>query len=205
MLSLFVAFAAAVAAPPQASATPVSGGISPAAKTAGKQSAVLDSLYQAALVLLHQKSWYEASIVLERIWLLQPDYRNVIDHLAVARAQMCISGAGGSRSQVGRHSLYRGGMLTMVAALPLLAYLLLAPAPRVRFYAWRGDYERAAQICEKALARHPHRVSLYLTLANLYLLAGRRDQRARTAYALMRLLHLVSSYSEEDRPIIVPG
>jgi tetratricopeptide (TPR) repeat protein len=169
MLLLFVAFTAtAVATQPKTSSTPACAKIAPAAKTFEKQSVVLDSLYQTALVLLQQKNWYEASIVMERIWMQQPDYRNVIDHLAYARAQMCISGAGGSHSPISRHSLYRRGALTMLVALPLLAFLLLAPAPRAWFYALRGDYDAAARIYEKALARHPHRLSLYLTLANLY-------------------------------------
>lgn len=86
---------------------------------------------------------------------------------------------------------------TRPIAPPLLAFLLLAPAPRAWFYTLRGDYE-AARICEKTLARHPHRVSLYLKLANLYLLAGRRDRRAMTAYAMMRLLRLVFRRHEES-------
>lgn len=195
----------AVAASPGTSSAPVPDRIVPAAKTFAKQSVALDSLYQTALVLLQQKNWYEAAIVLERLWVQQPDYRNVIDHLAYARAQMCISGVGGSRSQVSRHALYRRGALTMLLALPLLAFPLLAPAPRAWFYILRGDYDTAARIYEKALARHPHRVSLYLKLANLYLLAGRRDRRAMTAYAMMRLLHLVSHYREDGSPIIAPG
>ena len=83
--------------------------------------------------------------------------------------------------------------------------LMTWPAFRAWIHVFSGNYAAAIQIYEKRLARQPHRLPLYLTLANLYLLAGRRDRRARTAYAMIRLLHLVSHHREEDSPIIAPG
>lgn len=159
------------------SLTPASGGFIPEAKVMAEHGAALDSLYQTALILLQQKNWYEAAIVLERIWVQEPRYRNVIEHLAYARAQTCVVAAGDPDARRDRHAVYRHGAVTMLVALPLLAYLLFAPAPRARFHAWRGDYEAAAKIHEKAVTRYLHRMALDCASAHFYRRVSRYDPR----------------------------
>lgn len=80
----------------------------------------------------------------------------------------------------------------VVIAGSLFVLLIAWPTSRAWLYVLSGNYDEAIRIYEEKITRRPSHLRLYLTLANVYLLAGRNDQRALTAYTVMRLLHLAS-------------
>lgn len=93
----------------------------------------------------------------------------------------------------------------MMLIAPMLAALFTWPIFRAWCHVLCGNYEAAIRIYEKRLAENPAHLRLYLTLANLYLLAGRRDARAVTAYAMMRLLHSACNNAYKDGAHIRAG
>ncbi|NUM75993.1 tetratricopeptide repeat protein [candidate division KSB1 bacterium] len=88
-----------------------------------------------------------------------------------------------------------------LTCVPLLALLFAWPTFRAWLHALGGNYDAAIRIYEKKVARQPSHLRLYLTLAHLYLLAGRHDQRAVTAYVMIRLLHFASSNAAKNAPV----
>lgn len=72
--------------------------------------------------------------------------------------------------------------------------LVLLPIPRAWLLALCGKYAAATEIYENQLARRPHHLPLYLTLANLYLLAGRHDERALVAYRVVLQVRLATHH-----------
>jgi hypothetical protein len=62
-----------------------SAGIAPAVAT------LLDSLYYVALAHLEQEKWAQAAFIFEKILYVQPNYRDVVDRLALARVRMSMA------------------------------------------------------------------------------------------------------------------
>jgi len=97
-------------------------------------------------------------------------------------------------------------MSAVILLIALGAGIVVAlPIPRAWLLALCGNYAAATEIYENQLARKPNHLPLYLALANLYLLAGRRDERALIAYRVvlqMRLAtqHLQSLKRFDSRP-----
>ena len=75
-----------------------------------------------------------------------------------------------------------------------ISLLLALPIPRAWLLALCGKYAAATEIYEQQLARRPHQLPLYLTLANLYLLAGRQDERALIAYRVVLQMRLATQH-----------
>lgn len=58
------------------------------AQIAPSVSTILDSLYYVALAHLEQEKWAQAAFIFEKILYVQPNYRDVVDRLALARVNM---------------------------------------------------------------------------------------------------------------------
>jgi len=175
------------------------------AAIAAASSAPLDSLYQSALASLQKEDWLQAMVTLEKLQLLQPTYRDVVDRLAYARANLHQAGISGSAllEQTGsRSSFYIGGAIVALMVLPLLGFIVFSSTVRAHFYFWRGDYAAAAEIYEKLLVRYPQRAKLYVALANIYFLMGRSDERAMRVYKMVLQLNLATRNREEINSLV---
>lgn len=81
--------------------------------------------------------------------------------------------------------MIRESALAVIGMVLLLGMAILSPLCRAWVHALLGNYAAAAKIYEKRLTRHPQRLHLYVRLAALYILAGRRDERALEAYQMV--------------------
>ncbi len=170
----------------------------------------LDSLYQAALAAMNKADWQQAAFNLEKIQLLQPNYREVVDLLAQTRVNLASAGKpeAAAKSQQGGASVFVGGAIAALGVffalivLPFIGVVLVSPTVRVRYHIFRGHYAEAAQIYEKLLVRRPNRKKLYPTLANLYLRLGRRDEAALKVYEMALQLDIAERHREEINSIV---
>jgi len=165
-----------------------------AKKTSPKTSAMADSLYQAAQVSAEAQDWVQTVIILEKIALLAPDYRDVNTRLEQARTQLKLAAehtvAQKQEEPEAAWIWQNAGMLTALLLVPLLGFVMMSPTTRARYHLMRNDYSAAAAIYERLLARRPERTKLYPALANLYFLLGRRDPQALRIYKTILQLNL---------------
>ena len=164
---------------------------------------VIENLYQEALAARSQENWMQAVVALEKLQLLQPNYRDAITLLAESRAQLLLAGKKPvEREPAGYSLLSIGGALAVIVLLPLLGYAVFSPTARARFHLLRGNLLAAAQIYEKILLRHPERVRLYPLLANLYLLMRRQDEPAMKIYKAILNLNIATQKREEINALV---
>lgn len=164
----------------------------------------LDSLYQEAAAASERRDWIQAIVNFEKVQLLQANYRDVVDRLAQARANVTLAVQSGNKAATAADSkvpFYVGGTVALIAG-PLLGLFLFSPMARARLHLIRGDYPAAMQIYENLLRRHPARVKLYPVLANLYLLQGRRDENAMKIYRTILQLNLATNDHDEINNIV---
>ncbi|RME01771.1 MAG: tetratricopeptide repeat protein [Calditrichaeota bacterium] len=170
------------------------------------REATLDSLYQVALYLMEQKSWSEANVVLEKIRILDPGYKDIVDLLATTRTNMASASKTTPSLKAGNtlasRLLFWGGLGFTLVSVPLIGMFIFLPAVRARFYLLRGNYVAAAQIYEKLLERNPGRLKPYPVLADLYLLLGRRDDQALNIFKVIVRLKLTTKRQEQIEEIL---
>jgi len=173
--------------------------------------AFLDSLYLAALAAMKEEDWRQAAFNLEKIQLLQPNYREVVDLLARVRVNLAVAEkpnveAGPRQTNV--PYLFIGGAIASIGAfialivLPFIGVVLISPTIRARYHTFRGHYAEAAQIYERLLVRRPSRKKLYPALAGLYLRLGRRDEAALKVYEMTLQLNLADRQRDEINSIV---
>jgi tetratricopeptide (TPR) repeat protein len=165
----------------------------------------VDSLYQSALVAFEMGDWVQAVVALEKIKLLRPDYRDVSDLLVRARENLKWApndGVNEESDSGGWLSPYLGGALAALLLLPLLGFVVFSPVMRARIFLLRGNYAAAARLYERVLARHPNKVKHYPTLANLYLLLGRSDEKALKIYKTVVHFNLATRNREEINSVV---
>lgn len=181
------------------------------AVTTAPSYALLDSLYQSALVAMGKEDWRQAAFNLEKIRLLQPNYRETVDLLARTRVNLASAGKFETVAEPQKGSnpnLFVGGAIAAFGAfialivLPFIGVILISPTARVQYHIFRGQYAEAAQIYEKLLVRRPTRKKLYSALANLYLRLGRRDEAALKIYEIALQLDLAGRNREEINSIV---
>jgi hypothetical protein len=97
-------------------------------------------------------------------------------------------------------------LVVALIVLPALGFVIFSPTTRARFHLMRGNYAAVTQIYEKMLERHPERFklqpALVNTLANIYLLMGRHDERAIEIYKIVQQLNLANGKREEIDAIV---
>jgi len=181
------------------------------AVTMAPSYALLDSLYQSAQAAMEKEDWRRAAFNLEKIQLLQPNYREVVDLLAQARVNLASAGKPETAAEPQKDSnpnVFVGGAIAAFGAfialivLPFIGVILISPTARVHYHIFRGHYAEAAQIYEKLLVRRPSRKKFYPALANLYLRLGRRDEAALKIYEMALQLNLVNRNREEINSIV---
>lgn len=140
-----------------------------------------DSLYLEAQVAMAKQDWIHAVITLEKLQLVRPNYLNAADQLMQARANLNtveLSRVGPISTRAGRLMAY----LLPVLSVGLIVLIGLLPTSRARFELMRGNISAAARIYERMLKRSPHRLRLYSSLADIYLMQERRDEQALQLY-----------------------
>lgn len=98
-------------------------------------------------------------------------------------------------------TIFYKGTLMALGAVAVVGLAMLLPRCRAWMHVLLGNYMAAAAIYERRLARHPHRFHLYLKLAGLYILAGRRDAPALTAYRIIWEISQAIKISVESKPV----
>lgn len=168
------------------------------------KAALLDSLYMSGLTLAAERKWLEAVLQLEKVQLLQPNYREVAGLLQTAKAHLQTAAPQPEQKATLRAKslLSMGPLLAFAVLAPVLGFVALSPAVRARYHFWRSNYGEAARIYEKLLARHPSRVRHYPALAGIYLLQDRRDEPALKVYKAVLRLHLPFRHCEEINSIV---
>lgn len=166
--------------------------------------ASLDSLYHLGVASQEKRDWLQAVVAYEKVQLLQPSYRDVVERLSLTRAHLNQSDAfhSASASELWSSPLYVGATMIGLVVIPLLGIIVLSPNARARYHLLRGRYAAAAEIYERVLARHPERAKLYSALANLYLLLGRHDERALKVYKTTLQLNLSTRNRDELNSIV---
>jgi len=162
-----------------------------------------DSLYEAGLAALARADWMQALITFEKVHLLKPNYREVVDRLAEARTNLRLTeqaNAATAPSSGNSPLLYAG--LAALVGLPLLGFVMFSPFARARLYLLRGNYSAAALLYEHMLARHPNKIKLCSALANIYLLLGRRDEKALKIFRTVLQLNLATRNRDEISAIV---
>ncbi|MFQ5628679.1 MAG: tetratricopeptide repeat protein [bacterium] len=164
----------------------------------------IDSLRQSAQAAMQKKDWGQAVASLEVLQILVPGDLEVIQQLSQARAQMQMNSsgkAGVEQTSMGDY-LAVGGAVAAFLILPMVGLLILSPTTRARVYLLRGNYAAAYTIYEKLLARNPGNVKLYPTLANIYMLSGRQDERAMKVFKTVLQLNLPVQNRERIHSIL---
>ncbi|MGH7494511.1 MAG: tetratricopeptide repeat protein [bacterium] len=172
----------------------------------------LDSLYQQAVAAVDQQDWMAAVLAFEKLQILHPNYRDVARHLGAARARLNAAVKPIPAAPMAAHESTNGergatiwpwaGGVALLFVVPLLGAVMLSPNLRARYQMFRGNYSGAMQIYEHQLARHPERTRLYPPLASLYLLLGRKDERALKVFKTVLQLNLPVPNRDEINGIV---
>ncbi len=165
-----------------------------------------NTLYQGARQAIERADWMQAVLKLEKLRVLKPDDQEIVNLLAQARSNLKLAAASAAeKSLVAKYPpvVYLGGALAAVIVLPTLGLLFFSPTSRARFQFLRGNYLKAAQIYERLLSQHPERVKLYVTLANIYLLIGRDDERALRVYKMVLNFNLAAHMHPQIHSILM--
>ncbi|MDZ7363924.1 MAG: tetratricopeptide repeat protein [candidate division KSB1 bacterium] len=178
------------------------------AKPAVLTSEQVENLYQEALRAAEKKDWLQTVVALEKLELLQPDYRNAAALLAEARARLPRAGRDAVAEDPSSSSMLNtkmgaaGGVIVAVVLLPLIGMIAFSKSMRARLYLLRGNLAAAALLYEQILARHPERVKLYPILANLYLLIQRYDEQAMKIYKAVLNLNIATPRRDEINALV---
>ncbi len=160
-----------------------------------------DSLYLEAQVAMAKQDWIHAVITLEKLQLVRPNYLNAADQLVQARANLNtveLSRVSTISTRAGRLMAY----LLPLLSVGLIVLIGLLPTSRARFELMRGNISAAARIYERMLKRSPHRLRLYSSLADIYLMQERRDEQALQLYKTILQLNPAFKHSQRITEIV---
>ncbi|MDZ7269908.1 MAG: tetratricopeptide repeat protein [candidate division KSB1 bacterium] len=168
-------------------------------------NAQMDSLYRAARDHENRGDWQRALADFEELERRQPGYRDVTRRLERVRAELNPAKPRSLTPPALTEQSAKTYLISAVIAvvvLPLLSFVIFSSTTRSRYYLLRGNYAAAASIYEVMLARHPNREKLYLPLAHIYLLLGRRDEQAIKVYNTVLRLNLATPNQEILKEIV---
>lgn len=159
-----------------------------------KTASLLDSLYTDAQGFIQLQDWFQSVALLEKIQIIKPGYRDVIDLLATSRTNLALSNNDLQNSFASQKSeessLFLSGLLISLLFLPLVGAVVFVPQARAKAFTLIGKHHLAADIYERLLQQNPGKLKLYSPLANAYLLNGRQDQRALELFNTILKLNL---------------
>ncbi|RMD85998.1 MAG: tetratricopeptide repeat protein [Calditrichaeota bacterium] len=158
----------------------------------------LEVWYKQGLMAVENGDWSEAVQAFEKVYKTNPNYQDIDDRLA--DAQFHVMKAKIEPQLTTKEQNFNGLLLVsfVLMTLVMVAFIIWMTSPnlRARVYLSRGNYDRAALIYEKQLIKHPDRVYYYATLANIYLMANRRDEKALKVYEKTLKLNLYTQFKE---------
>jgi tetratricopeptide (TPR) repeat protein len=174
-------------------------------------AANIDSLYQVGVDAFARKDWAQAVVALEEVQLVDPDYRDLANLLARARANWSmlkdakdtVAATPPPRLEKSSLTVYPIFWIALAVSLMVLAgWLLISKSTRAWIHLSLGNYPRAARIYEVMLARNSTRLKIYPRLANMYLISGRRDEAAQKVYKIVLELNLAAHNRDEISRIV---
>ncbi len=164
-----------------------------------------NSLYDQATTAMSEKKWVQSVLTLEKLRLLAPNDHNLLNLLIQAKENMKLGDETEAASaQDGKRMnpmVYIGGFIA-VLILPVFGFVVFSPTSRARIHYLRGNYPKAANIYERMLARHPERLKYYPTLANIYLILGRNDERALKVFRMIIDLNLAKQIHPQINAVL---
>lgn len=145
-------------------------------------SQLIQGYYKDALDLMQSQDWQRAIILLEKVKLIKPDYKNTeflfsqakqnIEKENVAAANQADSPAKSTSPSTILFAFIAG-----IIGLPI-TFMLISPTIRARYYILLKKYDKAREIYERMLSKKPNDVKLYITLANFYVNQNQIDEVA---------------------------
>jgi tetratricopeptide (TPR) repeat protein len=151
------------------------------------------TMYEQALTHMSGEQWMDAVLVLEKLNMLAPNDPNVTTLLTQAKENLQIASSPDITPEPVDNPntiLVVGATIFALIGLPVIGVTVFSPNARARIHFLRGNYLKAAQIYERILAKHPEKLKIYTTLANIYLLLGRNDERAFRVFTMLINLNL---------------
>ena len=143
-------------------------------------SQLVTNYYSEALNLMQTQDWQRAIILLEKVRLIEPGYKNTEFLLKqvrqnIEKADLASSNEVASDSKSGNPSALVLAFLAGIIGLPA-TLILISPTARARYYTLLRRYDKAREIYERMLSRKPNNVKLYITLANIYVNQNQIDE-----------------------------
>lgn len=151
------------------------------------------SIYDEAVTAMSEEDWMQAMLTLEKLRYLAPNDHNVLNLLIQAKEKLKTSKQSETLKTANTGYgpvFYIGSAVVAVVVLPVFGFIVLSPTSRARLQYLRGNYMKAAQLYERILSKHPERLKIYTTLANIYLMLGRNDDRALRVFKMLIDLNL---------------
>lgn len=145
-------------------------------------SQLVQNYYEGALDLMQKQEWQRAIILLEKVKLIKPNYKNTDFLMSQAKHSIEVANSASfneSQDQSGSGSspIIIFALLASIVALPV-AILSASPVYRAKYFILLKKYDRAREIYERMLTKKPNNVKLYITLANIYINENRVDEVA---------------------------
>ena len=160
--------------------------------------------YTEGVEELAKGEWLNAVIAFEKAKSLDPEFQDVSEKLAEAKAALAKGDIQATQTtspnKNGPWATF--GWILAIIVLPVVGVVLVSPGMRARFYMLQGNYQRAIAIFEKQLTRNPGRVKIYLDLAQAYLLENRKDEKAVQAFEMVLRLNLRTRQKDEIVTIV---
>jgi len=143
-------------------------------------SQLVQTYYNEALNLMQAANWQRAMILLEKIRLINPDYKNTDFLLSQAKQNLQTTRiAAPDKNTLSQKSQGPSPVIfAFLAGLVVLPVTLvfLSPNARARYYILTRQFGKAQAIYERMLTKKPNNVKLYITLANIYINQNRIDE-----------------------------
>jgi len=154
---------------------------------AANDSLLAQNFYQEALELMQKRDWLQATIVMEKIRLIIPDYKDTefLLNQAKSHLNMGVQYAENDSSAPSKTSMSTMMILAFLAGiliLPTAGILFFSPVTRARYFLLQKRYDKAREIYENLLSKKPNNVKLYITLANIYINENRIDSVAVSVF-----------------------
>ncbi len=165
----------------------------------------IELYYQKGLDYFNQENWLYAVINLEKVHMLNPEYKDVKSLMAQARqhvngeGDLAVAETGDGKK--GSPFLMIGIILSSIF-IPFWAMVLFSPTARARFYMLQKRYDKAGQIYERMLKSNPDKVHLYITLANIYINENRQDEYALKVFKKVVDADLSDELKNQLQPIV---
>jgi len=145
-------------------------------------SQLIQNYYQNALDLMQREEWQRAIILLEKVELINPNYKNTEFLFVQTKKNLEMANfsdedepviSSNSSSVTTLFLAFIGG----IVILPL-GLFLVSPTTRAKYYFLLRRYDKAREIYEGLLSKKPNNIRMYITLANIYINENRVDEVA---------------------------